>query len=591
MADDTSAAAGTSTETGAGTESNLRTTKPGTKRLFLTVSVLISFLLGAPFLLKSTEIHRSPLPSAAISSLSDHLHSNPPSFPCHFQAIFLSPFKPSDSSLSLSVAERIRAQLSAQSCGNCNFTVSVTVDSGSSCRHEGDAASAACLWECGGGGLVDAIEGRDDQGIDELLLSAVNGRTGGCAGRVYSIFVIEGRDERVVIGKHRHAWMVLKDLDDSTSVVSMIGTVFGDYFMRGGVEKGEYIPVGSDGNVVLSFSLLNSNPSDWIYDWDFQRTGEVLLAPVLEALAPVANITMESQVLYHAPKSSISYWDEKLEAYVVNTRDLPFFVNSNEWHLDTSLSASGRSKVLQFVVYVPSASECPLYIRTPEGEMSKTNAFISPMWGGVAIWNPPGCSMQSQGIHIVRDVLPPQELEKIIEIFIGQLRLLFGLNSNYVEPSPKFKVLASEKGFTNWELDLLYRQHTCFNLLSSLSTLQSLSTLVESLPRMIVMDEIGKQVELSLEAANLAESNISLGINNASALSSIRARALAEDAFFHPSIMSISYSSMEHYFAIYMPFFAPVSLHVLLAAVKEVKRYFAERSKYLTFRASKLKSS
>lgn len=35
-------------------------------------------------------------------------------------------------------------------------------------------------------------------------------------------------------------------------------------------------------------------------------------------------------------------------------------------------------------------------------------------------------------------------------------------------------------------------------------------------------------------------------------VSSIRARALAEDAFFHPSIMSISYSSMEHYFAIYM---------------------------------------
>jgi hypothetical protein len=26
------------------------------------------------------------------------------------------------------------------------------------------------------------------------------------------------------------------------------------------------------------------------------------------------------------PKSSTSYWDDKLEAYVVNTRDLPFFV-------------------------------------------------------------------------------------------------------------------------------------------------------------------------------------------------------------------------------------------------------------------------
>lgn len=34
--------------------------------------------------------------------------------------------------------------------------------------------------------------------------------------------------------------------------------------------------------------------------------------------------------------------------------------------------------------------------------------------------------------------------------------------------------------------------------------------------------------------------------------SSRKAKALAEDAFFHPSIMSISYSSIEHYFAIYM---------------------------------------
>ncbi|XP_078167343.1 uncharacterized protein LOC144562079 [Carex rostrata] len=591
MADETSSGTGTGTDAGTSTESIQRTRKPGTKRLFLTVSVLVSFLLGAPFLLKSTEIHRSPLPSAAISSLSQYLQSNPPSFPCHFQAIFLSPSIQPDSSFSLSIAEKLNAHLTTQACANCNFTFSATIDFGSNCHHMGNAPSDACQWRCGGAGLVDAIADRDDSEVDELLQSAVNERAGGCAGRVYSVFVMEGERERVVVGKHRHAWMVVNKLDDSASVGSIIGSVFGDYFMRRGVGKGEYVPVGSDGNVVLSFSLLNSDPSGWVYDWGFQMTGEVLLGPVMEALAPVANITMESQVLYHAPKSSTSYWDDNLEAYVVDTGDLPFFVNSNEWHLDTSLSASGRSKVLQFVVYVPSASECPLYIKTPEGEKSKTNSFISPMWGGVAIWNPPRCSMQSQGIPLVRDSLPPKELEKIIEVFIGQLRLLFGLNSNYVESDPIFKFLASEKGFTDWELDLLYRQHTCFNLLSGLNTLQSLSRLVESLPRMIVMDEIGKQVELSLEAANLAERNISRGINNASALSSTRARALAEDAFFHPSIMSISYSSMEHYFAIYMPFFAPVTLHVLLAAMKEVKRYYAERSKYLTFRASKVKSS
>ncbi|RLN25134.1 hypothetical protein C2845_PM07G32080 [Panicum miliaceum] len=40
---------------------------------------------------------------------------------------------------------------------------------------------------------------------------------------------------------------------------------------------------------------------------------------------------------------------------------------------------------------------------------------------------------------------------------------------------------------------------------------------VRSLPTMIVMDEIGKQVELSLEAANLAQRNATLGISDSSA--------------------------------------------------------------------------
>ena len=108
---------------------------------------------------------------------------------------------------------------------------------------------------------------------------------------------------------------------------------------------------------------------------------------------------------------------------------------------------------------------------------------------------------------------------------------------------------------------------------------------------MIVMDEIGRQVELSLEAASLAQRNASLGISDSSAVSATRARALAEDAFFHPSVMSISYASIEHYFAIYMPFFAPVSLHVLLAVMKELKRYMVERRKYSAFLASQATSS
>ncbi|KAK1669036.1 hypothetical protein QYE76_057195 [Lolium multiflorum] len=573
-----------------------RTTKPGTKRLVLTASVFLSFLVGLPFLLKSTEIHRSPLPSDAIADLSRRLHSHPPSFPRGLHAVFL---RSGPGSPASSLADQLERAISTQPHGLAagNISVSVTVQSDGSCSSSSSAAAPP--WRCGSVTAADSVRG--DEVFDELLHSALGGGGGGDRMKVYTVVFVESDDEKgtaVVIGKHRQAWVVGKV--DEAEAVSLVGKVFIKYFLNGGVEegeagigKGEFMPVGSDGNVVLSFSLLNADPNDWVYDWDFENIGERMLNPVVEALRPIADINVESQVLYHTPKSSFSHSDDKLGGNVLSMGDIPFFVNSNEWHLDTSLSATGRSKVLQFVVYVPSARECPLYLQLPDGELSKTNAFISPMWGGVVIWNPPGCSLGSKKTSGTQTKMSSQELMETLEIFIGQLRQLFGLKANYhaqgMDVTTKF--LVSEKGFAQWELDLLYRHHACSNLLSCLATLESLSSLVQSLPRMIVMDEIGRQVELSLEAASLAQRNASLGISDSSAVSATRARALAEDAFFHPSISSISYASVEHYFAIYMPFFAPVTLHVLLAAIKELKRYKVERGKYSAFLASQATTS
>jgi len=106
----------------------------------------------------------------------------------------------------------------------------------------------------------------------------------------------------------------------------------------------------------------------------------------------------------------------------------------------------------------------------------------------------------------------------------------------------------------------------------------------------VVIFHLFVQVKFSLEAAKLARVNASLGFYDASAgmflcttlqlqscsfrwgfpvktlnpqgepkyefnlvvsVSSRQARSLAEDAFFHPSIMSVSYYSFEHCFAVY----------------------------------------
>ncbi|XP_060180303.1 uncharacterized protein LOC132610067 [Lycium barbarum] len=563
----------------------MRKTKPGLKRLFLTLTVFISFLIALPFLLKSIEIYRAPLPFEDIELLSTEMEKNHLLFPCQFQAVFVNFNDITDvNELGLLINSHMQKLTSenTQACGTCgnNFTVAVTIDSNSNCINGNDK------WQCGVLNGFDKSNAHDED-FDEYLESILDSKNR----NVYTVVVVNRKDEedvRVVVGKYRHAWIVGKDSVEKA--VEKMAEIFVNVFVNGGKEegsiRGEFMPVGADGKVVLSFSLLNSDPHDWVYDWDFRELDEILLAPVVDALRPVADISVESQVLYHTPKSSYSYWDDTQGSYIFSTKDLPFFVNSNEWHLDTSTAAGGRSKVLHFVLYAPSAKECPLKLQLPNGEMSMTNGFISPMWGGIVVWNPPASVENSQMQQLSRHKISSEELKMISEVFMGQLRQLFGLKSEslYVGGSATSVLLTSEKGFAEWELDVLSRHHTCFNLLQCGTTLGSLSRLVQSLPRMIIMDEIGKQVKYSLEAAKLALGNVSLGYSDASAVYSRKARALAEDAFYHPSMMSVSYYSFEHCFAVYSPFFLPVSLHVLLAVIREWKRYKVENRKYLAWK-------
>ncbi|KAL0744215.1 hypothetical protein Bca4012_085728 [Brassica carinata] len=552
----------------------MRSSKPGLKRLLITTTVLFSFLSGLPFLWKSVEIYRSQLPFHDIDSLSDQIKSTPLRFPCTFHAVFVGFRSTHPDQLRSEIQDGVnRLTRRSSQCGSCNVSISVTVQNPDG--HCSETLPSTCSYRCGvikgdvfGAGLDDMV----DESLDDVFSGC-----SGDGGEMYSVVVVnkEKEDEEVkaVVGKRRHAWIVGSGLEERYGdVVARVSEVFVKVFMNGGREDdsihGEFMPVGSDGRLVLSFSLLNSDPRDWIYDWDFQRIDETLLAPVTKALAPIADISVESQVLYHTPKSSFSSWDEKLQSYIFGTSDLPFFVRTFSQKLHK---------------YIPSGKECPLHLQLPNGEISKTNGFISPMWGGVIVWNPRNCDKDSGSPS--RNMISPQDLEQIVEVFLGQFRQLFGFKSEatYTSELGSYKILPSERGFTEWELDVLSRKHTCFNLQSCSTTLGSLSRLVQSLPRMIIKDEIGEQVKYSLKAAKLAQSNASLGGYSSSASSSREARSLAENAFFHPSIMSVSYFSYEHCFAVYSPFFLPVAGHVVLAALREWKRYKQEKAKYLTW--------
>lgn len=44
--------------------------------------------------------------------------------------------------------------------------------------------------------------------------------------------------------------------------------------------------------------------------------------------------------------------------------------------------------MLNFLLYVPERSHSPLYIQDKDGAPVSTNAFHSPRWGGIMVWEP-----------------------------------------------------------------------------------------------------------------------------------------------------------------------------------------------------------
>lgn len=234
---------------------------------------------GLPFLWKSVEIYRAPLPFRDIDALSSQIESTPLQFPCSFRVVFVG----FDSIASRVSAEQLKSsildemtKLSSKSslCGTCsnNYAVSVVIESGSDCSQTRTDGSS-CSWRCGALSASDfAVSlGNGVDSADDFLEVAL----GGCSrsasgGRVYSVVVMNGdEDVEVTIGKYRHAWIIGRILE--AEAVSKAAEIFVKLFGNGGREEGlipgEFMPVGADGKIFLSFNLLNADPNDWIYDW------------------------------------------------------------------------------------------------------------------------------------------------------------------------------------------------------------------------------------------------------------------------------------------------------------------------------------
>lgn len=233
---------------------------------------------GLPFLLKSVEIYRSPLPFREIDDLSAAVELNPLQFPCRFRAVFVDIERPSFTADELSVLIESHMKKLAKkystSCGACiyNSSVSVVLESGSDCFYSDNDFK----WKCGvlkGPKKYEATGEFDDELFDDYLQSLLDDNgTLSNGGKVYTVIVVRREEQKPVssvVGKYRHAWIVGNISEEEA--VKKVAEVFVKAFVNGGKEDGtitgEFMPVGSDGRIVLSYNLLNADPRDWTYDW------------------------------------------------------------------------------------------------------------------------------------------------------------------------------------------------------------------------------------------------------------------------------------------------------------------------------------
>src|SRR5690348_15248001 len=136
------------------------------------------------------------------------------------------------------------------------------------------------------------------------------------------------------------------------------------------------------------------------------------------------------------------------------------------------------------------------------------NAIVAPQWGGIVIYNLTDTDIASNQL----------DLQPVMPLFLGQIRQLFGLSpipSNQVLLPPHLIFVSSyfckvspnaQTGIALWELDVVTRSYLFSNIKSTISTLQSMSNLVQNLSNMMVGDNIANLASESLHSLEQVES-------------------------------------------------------------------------------------
>ncbi|OXB73374.1 UNVERIFIED_CONTAM: hypothetical protein H355_017028 [Colinus virginianus] len=314
----------------------------------------------------------------------------------------------------------------------------------------------------------------------------------------------------------------------------------------------------------ITFSLLNPDPKSHDVDWDIEGAVNHYVQPVLDKLNLVANFSVDSQILYYAVLGVTPRFDKESSSFILSAHSLPHVINPVEARLGSS--AASLFPVLNFLLYVPERSHSPLYIQDKDGAPVLTNAFHSPRWGGIMIYNveAPASPQTSLPLHVDVDMV------RVMEVFLAQLRLLFGISQE--ELPPEFLVESpGNEGLADWELDRLLWAHTLENIATVSTTLTSLAQLLDQISNIVIKDDVASEVYRAVAAVQDAVAELAEGRLRSAFQASKEAVTSSERAFFDPSLLHLLYFPDDQKFAIYIPLFLPMAVPILLSLAKMLR--------------------
>ncbi|XP_031447550.1 GPI transamidase component PIG-S [Phasianus colchicus] len=380
----------------------------------------------------------------------------------------------------------------------------------------------------------------------------------------------------VYVGKHRSALVragqglaiLHARLQQLLQVVSLtassIAAALSDRVPDGQLGPDAWRHLKSSLGYEITFSLLNPDPKSHDVDWDIEGAVNHYVQPVLDKLSLVANFSVDSQILYYAVLGVTPRFDKESSSFILSAHSLPHVINPVEARLGSS--AASLYPVLNFLLYVPERSHSPLYIQDKDGAPVATNAFHSPRWGGIMIYNVevPASPQTSLPLHVDVDML------RVMEVFLAQLRLLFGISRE--ELPPEFLVESpGNEGLADWELDRLLWAHALENIATVSTTLTSLAQLLDQISNIVIKDDVASEVYRAVAAAQDAVAELAEGHLHSAFQASKEAVTSSERAFFDPSLLHLLYFPDDQKFAIYIPLFLPMAVPILLSLAKMLR--------------------